>query len=966
MTRRPTISTYTPSNTDPEVLERIFVQREILLTQIVARFANGMAGSELHHALFVGPRGCGKTHMVTLTRERLKNMPGLANSMRIAWLGEDSVFTGLIDLALAIADELAAETPDEFKFDYRGSVRGLPADEAAIEILNTIVKRLESRNLLLIIENMNRLFSGLGDSGQKKWRSFLQENRRFASLTSAQQLFEGVKSRNQPFFGFFDIHHLTPLSVEQAHELIQKLATEQQNTKLLPYLSSAEGRYRVRAIHHLAGGNHRMYVLLSEFLTKDSLDDLVAAFEALSEELTPYFQERVNSLPPQQGKIIQELSSANGAISVKSLAERSFIGETSCSKQLGELKKKGYVQAHKRGKKTYYEMAEPLMRLCLEVKNQHGRPLKLVAKFLRAWFPEETLKTGIKIAEAGLRPSRADQYRQAALQADTSFEADIKQTLNQEIGVCLSTEKFEKVFDLAEQLAQIDPDSAATHSLNARLNLSLKHLETENYNDAIGEITKIINLPGSNTPVLRMAYFLRGSAHRLKGEFDSALADYTAVIDMQDAPAEHKARALVIRGITYEQQDDTERALADYTAVIGMQDASAEHKARALINRGITYEQQDDTERELADYTAVIDMQDAPAEQKARALYYRGATYIQQGDTELALPDYTAVIDMQDAPAEHRAKALINRGIIYGEQGDTERELADYTAAIDMQDASAEHKARALINRGITYEQQDDTERELADYTAAIDMQDAPAEHKAKALVIRGSTYNQQGDTEREQADYTAVIDMQDAPAELKTAALKNLGVHHWSIQNYTQSHLYFEQALALIDGSLDSSVNQRTGILFSIPEALLGFASTDTVLSAIDRAFKEGSRKSVNYGGTPHDLLATVIRVGPLKWDVLVTALVAKFSKHKVLDLLGQGLTKSIVELDSGDYSHHQLDSWLSIWRQAGADAEDLEIPIQALAAAIEVIKTKQDDALFTLPIEIRELVRPLLSGLK
>ena len=137
------------------------------------------------------------------------------------------------------------------------------------------------------------------------------------------------------------------------------------------------------ALHHLAGGNHRMYVLLAEFLTKESLDDLVEAFEGLAEDLTPYFQERVRSLPPQQARIVQCLCNANGAMTVKQVAEETFIAEGNCSKQLGNLKQRGYVQSQKRGKESFYDMAEPLMRLCLEVKNQRGRPLKLVAKFLR-------------------------------------------------------------------------------------------------------------------------------------------------------------------------------------------------------------------------------------------------------------------------------------------------------------------------------------------------------------------------------------------------------------------------------------------------------------------------------------------------------------------------------------------------------------------------------------------------------
>ena len=287
-------------------------------------------------------------------------------------------------------------------------------DDAAESILKSIIDRLGKRNILLIMENLDRVFAGLGDLGQKKWRAFLQEQPRIATLATSQQLFDGIASRDEAFFGFFDIQHLAPLSVDDARELIRKISLEQGNRDLVAYLDSAEGRYRIRALHHLAGGNHRMYVLLAEFLTKESLDDLVEAFEGLAEDLTPYFQERVRSLPPQQARIVQCLCNANGAMTVKEIAEETFIAEGNCSKQLGNLKQKGYVQSQKRGKESFYEMAEPLMRLCLEVKNQRGRPLRLVAKFLRAWFPESQLrKTPIPASGAS---SRGDAYRAAALE----------------------------------------------------------------------------------------------------------------------------------------------------------------------------------------------------------------------------------------------------------------------------------------------------------------------------------------------------------------------------------------------------------------------------------------------------------------------------------------------------------------------------------------------------------------------
>ncbi len=94
MSGRPSISAYTPSNTDPELLKRIFVQREKLLERIVDRLSRSMTTGDKHHILLVGPRGSGKTHLVSLAVWELQAKQELADAMRIAWLGEDDSFTG--------------------------------------------------------------------------------------------------------------------------------------------------------------------------------------------------------------------------------------------------------------------------------------------------------------------------------------------------------------------------------------------------------------------------------------------------------------------------------------------------------------------------------------------------------------------------------------------------------------------------------------------------------------------------------------------------------------------------------------------------------------------------------------------------------------------------------------------------------------------------------------------------------
>jgi tetratricopeptide (TPR) repeat protein len=912
LSKQKLISAYTPSNMDPMLLKRIFVQRERLLDRIVLRLSASMTTGDKHHILLVGPRGSGKTHMVTLAVWELQQNPILSDTMRIAWLGEDDIFSGLIHLAFAIAKSLADEYPNEFPADFKSKVRGLPNDDAALAVLNSVIKNLQHRHLLLITENLDQTFNSLGEMGQKKLRAFLQETRRIATLATTQQLFAAVSNRKEAFFGFFDTQHLEPLTVDDAQQLIRKIAVEQQKTDLIQFLNSNHARYRIRALHHLAGGNYRMYVLLAEFLTRESLDDLVAAFETLAEEMTPYFQERMRSLPDQQRQLVQCLCDAEGALTVKEIAEETFIADGNCSKQLSHLKAKGYVRSEKRGKESYYDMAEPLMRLSLEVKNQRGRPLRLVTRFLKAWFPEEKLHSSLKLVG---NDSRSAEYCKVALQCDNSFETIINSKLKGEIDQSMDAGDFHQALTLAEELSASD---------------------------------QIEGL------------FCRASASRQIFDWKSVQAALTEIINITGIPATHKATALINRGVAHDQLDDTQSALEDYTAVIGMSDAPDDKKVKAFFNRGATYGQVGDAPAALADYTSLIGMPDASSDQKASALVNRSVAYGQMGDTQSELAAYTAMIEMPDTPSNQKATALVNRGLAYARSGRTCAALADYTVVIGMSDAYDDHKARALICRGLAYCQSGDTQAALTDYTVVIEAPDAPGDQKARALVYRGLAYTQLGDMQAALADYTAVTEMFDAPGDQKAIALVYRGMIHRQSRSWQASYDDFDAALTMPDASPEV----RTKAMFALIEPMIAIRSLQQVVSALELAFKDGDKQSDDYGGTPRDLLLMIINRGPLEWAVYASAIAPLYVQFGVAEKLGRGVTQSIQFLDEGDFSASQLELWNQAWQNAGKDCEDLQIPLACLDAAVEILKSDvpTDRPLFRLPLEVRQLVRPLL----
>ena len=66
--------------------------------------------------------------------------------------------------------------------------------------------------------------------------------------------------------------------MEDAVQLLENIARHKADVPLADYLETPAGRARVRAVNHLAGGNPRLYVIFSDFLTRDALDALVDPF----------------------------------------------------------------------------------------------------------------------------------------------------------------------------------------------------------------------------------------------------------------------------------------------------------------------------------------------------------------------------------------------------------------------------------------------------------------------------------------------------------------------------------------------------------------------------------------------------------------------------------------------------------------------------------------------------------------
>jgi len=457
--KTPCLSTFTPSMMPPDALEAVFVQREALAARIVELIRESAVGRNKHHTILIGPRGIGKTHIVSLVYHRIRAAEDLREKLLIAWLREEEYgITAVRDIFMRLLLVLSEEYADP---DLKARVEALyklDGDAAERQAGRMLKEYVGARTLLVLTENLDQTFEGLGDIGQQRLRSYIQQNPFFTILGTAQSLFGGVRVQTSPFYGFFSIQHLQELTFEEATELLAKIAAWCQDTALAAFIRTPAGRARIRAVHHLGGGNHRVYVIFSQFLSRNSLDALVEAVMHMLEKLTPYYQSRMAQLSPQQRKVVEFLCERRGAAPVKEIAERCFATSQTVSGQLQGLRDMGYVRSTQVGRESYYELREPLMRICIEVKKQRGEPVRLLVEFLRIWYSQDELKDRL----GGLDPkSHIDQqYLTAALRACAeSAEDPCLAACQADMWRHFEAGDYEQALEAAEEAVTVRPDA---------------------------------------------------------------------------------------------------------------------------------------------------------------------------------------------------------------------------------------------------------------------------------------------------------------------------------------------------------------------------------------------------------------------------------------------------------------------------------------------------------------------------
>lgn len=172
---------------------------------------------------------------------------------------------------------------------------------------------------------------------------------------------------------------------------------------------------------------------------------------------------------------------------------------------------------------------------------------------------------------------------------------------------------------------------------------------------------------------LEAAYYDRGRAYHLSGDYDRAIADYDQALRLEP----RDAAVWFNRGLAHYAKGDNDAAIRDYDAAIRLDPQDAE----AWANRGVAHFARRDTASALADYDMAISL----SPQLTLAYVNRGRAYASRGDWRSAVANYDLAIWSNGKFPD----AYLERARAYAAEGDYARAGAD-----------AERYARLTRGRG--------------------------------------------------------------------------------------------------------------------------------------------------------------------------------------------------------------------------------------------------------------------------
>ena len=588
--------------TDDEIIESFCVRTSEF--ESITESLRETTGNSNSHSLVIGPRGSGKTHLLLRVAVEVRRDETLAGLFPVVFPEESYEVSTCGEFWLECLGHLAEQAPtgerDTLRLTYNDLRTGQDDRVLADRCIGALLDFADrhQKRLLLIVENLNMLFSDMGDPDAGwRLRKTLQTEPRIILLGSATSRFEEIDSPEHALYDLFRVVTLRPLDTEECEVLWGTVSGKPTTTRA------------VRPLEILTGGNPRLLAIIARFGAGQSFPQLMGNLLDLVDEHTEYFKSHLETLPPQERRVYLALARLWKPSTTREVADLARLDTNKCSSMLGRLVQRGSVaiEGGTPRRKEYY-LTERLYNIYYLLRRGGGSDhvvQALIDFMICLYSPSELLKFTKGLYESS---HTSDVLLQGAHVQMTVALVKEALTLRQMGRANEALDVYDQVIRLSYSEGVSSVESIVAITLLKELILLI---EAGQDDESLAICSEFVNRFETRTEpqfhlLIAVIFYVKGIVLSKRDNINKALTTYDQALTYLSGTSENwisnfiMAGMIFCKGMTFMQNSQPEEALAAFDRVVALDGKSkgthfAGTTANALAAKVIALDEMDQT-----------------------------------------------------------------------------------------------------------------------------------------------------------------------------------------------------------------------------------------------------------------------------------------------------------------------------------------------------------------------------------
>ncbi|KKK57275.1 hypothetical protein LCGC14_3056100, partial [marine sediment metagenome] len=339
---------YRAGITSPERLEKTSIGREEMLGDLLQKIEHSTGKRTHQHYAFIGPRGVGKTHFLSLLVNRIESRAELRDKLTVVRFPEETHrLLSFADFLLRTCEILAQSDSDG---EWQTLYEQLAEEDDDRRVIDTLEPKLNhyrqetGRVLLLLLENLDEVLTRQikGSQDVHHLRKFLMTSPSCILVATAPIMFPGLTDVERPFYDFIDVQVLDNLTQQQTVDAIRVNLQYDGREDLLDRFDELSPK--IKALHEMTGGNPRLVMMHYSLMADEDVLEVQQQFAELLDQISPFYQDRIKDLPPQERAVLETMALIREELKTPALIARKLRkSPQQASSLLQRLTKSGYL-----------------------------------------------------------------------------------------------------------------------------------------------------------------------------------------------------------------------------------------------------------------------------------------------------------------------------------------------------------------------------------------------------------------------------------------------------------------------------------------------------------------------------------------------------------------------------------------------------------------------------------------------